>query len=170
MFTWCTKTSLSCSQFIFKLKALVLFALLSNKPKKCFYKYNNHKTIEILCSECKNLKTNTPFPGYEDFVIFVHNSDLCCGSYKQVLKQALRYLCQPFFFSYSFVYMTEPFFLPFLNASSVQKWNKTKIYKSEYRTGNIMQWFCRAIKLCIIWVKIYAAIMMKVAFEIKSNI
>ena len=119
MFTCCTKTSLSCSQFIFKLKALVLFVLSLNKP------------------ECKNL--NTPFPGYEDFVIFVHSSDLCCGSYKQVLTQALRYFCQHFFFSYSFVYMTEPFFLPFLNASSVQKWYKTKIYKSEYRTGNIMQ-------------------------------
>ena len=33
-----------------------------------------------------------------------------------------------------------------------------------------MHWFCRAIKLCIISVKIYAAIMVKVTFEIKSNI
>ena len=32
------------------------------------------------------------------------------------------------------------------------------------------QWFYRAIKLCIISVKIYAVIMLKVAFEIKSNI
>ena len=32
------------------------------------------------------------------------------------------------------------------------------------------QWFCRAIKQCIISVKIYAAIMVKVTFEIKSNI
>ena len=66
------------------------------------------------------------------------------------------------------MYITEPDFLPFLNASSAQKWKKTKIYKSEYRAGNIMQWFCRAIKLCIISVKIYAAIMMKVTFEIKT--
>ena len=35
---------------------------------------------------------------------------------------------------------------------------------------NIMQWFCRAIKLFIISVKIYAAIMVKVTFEVKSNI
>ena len=49
------------------------------------------------------------------------------------------------------------------------KWKK-KIYKSEYRAGNIKQWFCRAIKLFIILVKIYAAIMMEVTFEIQSNI
>ena len=30
-----------------------------------------------------------------------------------------------------------------------------------------MQWFCRARKLCIILVKSYAAIMVKVTFEIK---
>ena len=66
------------------------------------------------------------------------------------------------------MYITELDFLPFLNASSEQKWMKTKIYKLEYRPGNIMQWFCRAIKLCIISVKIYAAIMMKVTFEIKT--
>ena len=45
-----------------------------------------------------------------------------------------------------------------------------KNYKSEYRAGNIMRWFCRAMKLCIISVKIYVAIMVKVTFEIKSNI
>ena len=61
-------------------------------------------------------------------------------------------------------------FLPFLNASSTQKWKKTKIYKSGYGIGNITQWFCRAIKLCIISVKIYAAINVSVTFEIKSNI
>ena len=47
---------------------------------------------------------------------------------------------------------------------------ENKIYKSEYRAGNITQWFRRATKLCIISVKIYAAIMVKVIFEIKSNI
>ena len=67
------------------------------------------------------------------------------------------------------MYVTEPVFLPFLNASSAQNWKKT-IYKSEYRAGNITQSFCRAIKLCIISVKINAAIMVKVSFEIKSNI
>ena len=68
------------------------------------------------------------------------------------------------------MYVTEPVFLPFLNASSAQNWKKT-IYKSEYRAGNITQSFCRAIKLCIIIsVKINAAIMVKVSFEIKSNI
>ena len=66
--------------------------------------------------------------------------------------------------------ITEPDLLPFLNASSAQKWKKTKIYKSEYRAGNIMQWFYRATKLCIISVKIYEAIMVKLTFEIKSNI
>ena len=68
------------------------------------------------------------------------------------------------------MYITEPVFLPFLNASSAQKWKKTKIYKSEYRAGNIMQWFYRAIKMYIISVKIYVAIIVKVTFEIKSNI
>ena len=33
-----------------------------------------------------------------------------------------------------------------------------------------MEWFCRAIKVFIISVKIYAAIMLKVTIEIKSNI
>ena len=47
---------------------------------------------------------------------------------------------------------------------------KTKIYKSTYRAGNITQWFCRAITLCIISVKVYAAIMAKVIFEIKSSL
>ena len=64
----------------------------------------------------------------------------------------------------------EPVFSPFLNDSSAQEWKKTKIYKSEYRADNITQWFCRAIKLFIISVKIYATIMVKVTFEIKSNI
>ena len=126
----------------------------------------------------KNLKvkklkrqSNTPFLSYEDsFVIWVHSTDLHYGTHDQVSTQALWYLCQHFFLTYSLVYITEPVFLPFLNASSAQKWKKTKIYKSEYRAGNIMQWFCRAIKLCIISVKIYAAIMVKVTFEIKSNI
>ena len=68
------------------------------------------------------------------------------------------------------MYITEPVFLPFLNASSAQKWKKTKIYKSEYRAGNITQWFSRAIKLFVISVKVYVAIMVKVTFEIKSNI
>ena len=64
--------------------------------------------------------------------------------------------------TYSLVYITQPVFLPFLNASSA--------HKSKYRAGNITHWFCRAIKLCIISVKIYAAIMVTVTFEIKSNI
>ena len=66
--------------------------------------------------------------------------------------------------------VTERVFLPFLNASSAQKWKKTKIYKSEYRAGIITQWFCRVTKLRIISVEIYAAIMVKVIFEIKSLI
>ena len=45
-----------------------------------------------------------------------------------------------------------------------------KIYKSNYWAGSIMQRFCRAMKLCIISLKIYAVIMVKVTFEIKSNI
>ena len=44
------------------------------------------------------------------------------------------------------------------------------MYKSEYRAGNTMQWFLKAIKLCIISIKIYAAITVTVTFEIKSNI
>ena len=77
---------------------------------------------------------------------------------------------QHFFLAYSLVYITEPDFLTFLNACSVQKWKNIKIYKSEYRAGGIMQWFYRAVKLCIFSVKIYAAIMVKVTFEIKSYI
>ena len=65
---------------------------------------------------------------------------------------------------------TEPVFLPLLETSSTQKWKKTKIYKSEYRAGNITQWFSRAIKLFVMLVKVYAAIMVKVTFEIKGNI
>ena len=56
------------------------------------------------------------------------------------------------------MYITESDFLPSLNASSAQKWKKTKVYKSEYRAGIITQWLRRAIKLCITSVKIYAAI------------
>ena len=37
--------------------------------------------------------------------------------------------------------VTEPDLPPFPTASSVQKWKKTKSYKSEYRAGNITQWF-----------------------------
>ena len=111
--------------------------------------------------------SNAPLESYEDFVTFVHSFDLCCDSYEQVSTQALWYLCRHFFLTYSLVYITEPDFLPFLNASSAQKRKKTKIYKSEYRAGNITQWFCRAIKMFIISVKIYAAIMVKVTFEKK---
>ena len=63
------------------------------------------------------------------------------------------------------MYIKEPDFLPFLNASSAQKWKKAKIYKSEYRAENITQWFWRAIKLCIISVKIYTAIMVKLTLK-----
>ena len=44
------------------------------------------------------------------------------------------------------------------------------MYKSEYRAENVTQWFSRGIKLCIISVKIYAAVMVKVTFEIRSSI
>ena len=33
-----------------------------------------------------------------------------------------------------------------------------------------MQWFCRAIKLWIISVEIYTVMIVKVTFEVKSNI
>ena len=90
---------------------------------------------------------------------FVHSSDLCSGTYEQVLTQAFWYLCRLFFLTNSILYITEPVFLPFLKANSAQKWKKAKMYKSEYRTGNITQWFCRAVKLSILSVKIYVAIM-----------
>ena len=97
---------------------------------------------------------------------------LCCES--KNLKDKVTHLCKVtrrhFFLSYSLLSITVPDFLPFLNASSVQKWKKTKIYKSEYRAGNTTQWFCRAVKMCIISVKIYAGIMVMVTFEIKSKV
>ena len=87
-----------------------------------------------------------------------------------MLPSCSRILAEAIYFlTYSLVYVTEPVFIPFLNASSVQKWKK-KICKSEHRARNITQWFCRAIKLCIISVKIYAAVVVKVSFEIKNNI
>ena len=79
----------------------------------------------------------------------------------------------PSFIAYLFTCVhnkTEPDFLPFLNSSSASKWKKTKTYKSEYRAGNITQWFSRAIKLFVISVKVYVAIMVKATFEINSNI
>ena len=82
-----------------------------------------------------------------------------------ILGHAKSILYIFYFISLLFFILSLPVFLPFLNASSVQKWKKTKIYKSEYRAGDIMQWFCRAIKLCIISVKIDTAIMVKVTFE-----
>ena len=36
--------------------------------------------------------------------------------------------------------------------------------------GNVMQWFCRAVKLSIISVEIYAAIMVKVTFGNRNSI
>ena len=48
--------------------------------------------------------------------------------------------------------------------------NRKQKFTNPNRAGNITQWFCRAIKLCISSVKIFAAILMKVTFEIKSNI
>ena len=45
-------------------------------------------------------------------MIFIHNFDLCCGSCEQASTQALQYLCRHFFLTYSFVYITEPDFLP----------------------------------------------------------
>ena len=47
---------------------------------------------------------------------------------------------------------------------------ENRIYKSEYRSGNITQWFYRDIKLRMISVKIYAVIMVEVTSEIKRNI
>ena len=82
--------------------------------------------------------------------------------------KSILYIC--YFISLLFFILSLPVFLPFLKAVSGQKWKKTKNYKSEYRAGNITQWFGRAIKLCIILVKIYIKIMEKVTFEIKSNI
>ena len=80
--------------------------------------------MEILCFASKNLKAkNTHFQSYEDFVIFVHSSDLCCSYYEQVSTQVL---CRHFFLTYSLVYITDPVFLPFLNTSSVQKMEENK--------------------------------------------
>ena len=76
----------------------------------------------------------------------------------------ILYVCILFFFI-----LPLPVFLPFLNVSSSQKSKTTKIHKSESKAGNITQRFCRAIKLCIMLVKIYTAIMGRVTFEIKSN-
>ena len=41
-------------------------------------------------------QSNTPFQSYKDFVIFVHSSDLCCGSYEQVSTHSLWNLCRLF--------------------------------------------------------------------------
>ena len=87
--------------------------------------------------------------------------------YEQISTKALWYLCWHF---YQLVYITEPDSLPFLKSSSAQKRKKTKICKSEYRAGNITQRFCKATELCIISVKIYAVIMVKVTSEIKGSI
>ena len=62
------------------------------------------------------------------------------------------------------------FFFHFWMLVFCTEMEEKKFYKSQYRAGNIMQWFCKTIKLGIISVKIYDAIMVKVIFAIKSNI
>ena len=103
--------------------------------EKCFHNYNNHKTIEMLCCGSKNVKINTVFQSYKDFLIFLHTSHMCCNSCEEVSTQVLWYLSQHFFLTHSLVYMAEPVFLPFLNGSSAQKWKKTNIYRSEHTAG-----------------------------------
>ena len=66
--------------------------------------------------------------------------------------ESILYICY-FISLLSFIHSL-PVFLPFLNASFAEKWKKTNIYKSEYTAANITQWFCRAMKPCIISVKI----------------
>ena len=73
------KNSLSSLQFIFKLKALVLLALSPNKQKVLAQQHNNHKIVEILCCESKNLKDKV-----------IHISKLrgfCCSSMNRFLHR-----------------------------------------------------------------------------------
>ena len=98
--------------------------------------------IKPYCCKLKNLKTSiSPFQSYKDFVIFVHGSDLCCGSYEQVSTQALWSFCQYFILTYSLVYITESVFLSFLNASSAQKWKKQKFINQNTELGTLRNGF-----------------------------
>ena len=119
--------------------------------EKCFHKNNNHKEIEILCCE-----SFSKLQGFHDlcthlwFVLWL----LWTGFDTRTL------ISLPRFISYLLTCVHNRNRFPSIS-SSVQKWKKTKFYKSGYRAGNIMQWLCRAIKLFIISVKIYAAITIK---------
>ena len=94
------------------------------KPDFYIFSYNEQlrkvyrNFIDKRVSYLLKKQSNPPFKSYEDFVIFVHSSDLCCT---QVSMQVFWYLCWHFFRIYSLRYITEPDLLPFLNASSPQK-------------------------------------------------
>ena len=47
-------------------------------------------------------------------------------------------------------FLSTKFLNEFLNTSFVQKWKKTKIYKSEYRAGNIANGFAE-LKSCVLF-------------------
>ena len=86
--------------------------------EKYFHKYDNHKTIEISCCKSKNLKTMHLFKVMR--ILWSLYTALICPT-----TPRNRFQHRPFdifpniFLTYSLVYITEPVFLPFLNASSV---------------------------------------------------
>ena len=123
----------------FQIKSLGLICTVVKLTKNVFVSTTIIKECKFCVASLKTQRqSNTPFQSYEDSEIFAYSSDLCCSSYEQVSTQAFWYLCRQFFLTYSLAYITEPVFLPFLNASSVQKWKKTRIYNSEYTAGNFM--------------------------------
>ena len=94
--------SLSSLQLTFKLKAFVLVHCCEIN-EKCFRKYGNHKTIEILRCESENLRQrNAPFQSYDDFVIFVHSSDMYRYLLLLIGFDAGTFISLPIFLSYLF--------------------------------------------------------------------
>ena len=86
--------------------------------------YRNFIDMFLLYHTSLNSKVMHLFKVTRDFVIFVHSSDLCCGSHEQVSTKVLWYLCQHFFLIYSLVYIQIQIFFHFWTL--VLRWNRRK--------------------------------------------
>ena len=96
--------------------------------KKCFCKYDNHKTIKTLCCKSKNLKDKVIHLFKVTKISWSLHTALICdvAPMNKFQHRHFDIFANISFLLILLVCITEPDFLPFLNASSAHKWKKAK--------------------------------------------
>ena len=138
--------------------------------KKCFRKYDSHKTIEILCCKSKNFNNKLMSLFKVTRILWSLYTALICVVAPMNKFQHREFDIFPdiSFLPIHLCTLQNQIFFYFWMLALCRNRRKQKILNHNTELGTLCNDF-RAIKLCIISVNIYTAIMVKVTFEI-SNI